>query len=88
MGQGIDPHLLRGLHELFGLPVDDLAPGSDLEADLLLDSLAQAELRVWLEDVTGASVMLTDDSPAPRTLADLEGLLVPPPTAATPEDLT
>lgn len=38
MTNGVDPRLVRGLHELFGLAAADLALQAALAEDLLLDS--------------------------------------------------
>jgi len=64
---------VQGLQELFGLPSASVTPHAELEADLQLDSLATAELAVWLEDAL--AVRLPADAGQPRTLGDLQALL-------------
>lgn len=70
-----DPHLVRGLQELFGLPEHVLRPDVELEGDLALDSLAITELQVWLEDLIGVRLAASDDRQPPRTLAGLQARL-------------
>lgn len=71
----LDPRLVRGLQELFGLLPHELRPDAELEGDLQLDSLAIAELQVWLEDVVGARIAQPGAAAPPRTVAELQTLL-------------
>lgn len=71
----LDPHLVRGLQELFGLPVRALRTDAELDGDLQLDSLATAELQVWLEDAVGVRLAASADASPPRTLGALQARL-------------
>lgn len=71
----LDPHLVRGLHELFGLSAQELRGDAELEGDLQLDSLAAVELQVWLEDAVGVRLAAAKNVTAPPTLGALQARL-------------
>lgn len=66
----IHPRLADALGDLFGIPVSELHPDADLEADLQLDSLAIVELQYVLEEATG--VHMGNEEAQLRTLGDLQ----------------
>lgn len=71
----LDPRLVHGLEELFGLSAEDLRSDAELEGDLQLDSLASVELQVWLEDAVGVRLATAENVAPPRTLGALQARL-------------
>jgi acyl carrier protein len=70
----IDPRLAGALHDLFGIPGEDLHPDAELEADLALDSLSIVELQVLLEERLDVRIRASDPEQV-HTLGDLQRIL-------------